>query len=79
MDGPADGEDGEDAARREVAQHARQFERELIAAKLEAELLDEDQGDDFERGYRRGWNARATACVQELRAIGQRSKPDDPA
>ena len=75
MDGP---DDGEDAARREVALNARQFERELLAAKLEAELLDENQGDDFERGYRRGWNARATAFVQELRAVVQR-KSDDVA
>jgi hypothetical protein len=66
------GDDGnENDARREVAQNARQFERELIAAKLEAELLDENQGDDFERGYRRGWNARAKSCVEELRMVVQ--------
>lgn len=50
-----------------IATNARQFEREFLAAKLEAELLHEQQGDDVERAYRRGWNARAMATVRELR------------
>lgn len=52
---------------RMVVQNARVFERELLIAKLEAELFIEEQGDDIEQAYRRGWNARARACIEELR------------
>lgn len=52
---------------RAIMVNARSFERELLVAKLEAELFIEEQGDDIEQAYRRGWNARARACIAELR------------
>ena len=51
-----------------VATNARQFERELLAAKLEAELLQVDGlADASDLEWRKGWNARATSIVAGLR------------
>lgn len=75
MTAPSDSTDDRDAASssrreelREVATNARQVERELIAAKLEAELLAlGDASTSEERAYRQGWNDRAASVVRELR------------
>lgn len=50
-----------------LSKNARCFERELIAAKLEAELFIVPQGDERERAWRDGWNERARSLIRELR------------
>jgi hypothetical protein len=52
-----------------AVQNARSFERELLVAKLEAELFNDGEGaDEHERGFRAGWNSRARSIVEQLRS-----------
>lgn len=48
-----------------------------LIEKLERELYETDdpRHDAWERGWRKGWNARATALVKELR--GEATDPID--
>ncbi len=52
-----------------IADNALALEREQLAAQLEREQFNANEGQDAEdRAYRRGWNARAVSVVQMLRA-----------
>lgn len=60
---------------RAISQGAKEFQREIIIAKLEAELLqypmapnERDHRDlELDNAYRKGWNDRARALVEWLR------------
>ncbi len=60
--------DNEYMSPEQVAAHMAKSIRELVACKLEAEILDPNAGDETERAFRRGWNSRAESMVRELRA-----------
>ena len=49
-----------------IARNARSFERELLIAKLEAEMLATDPGNS-EIEWRKGWNTRALSLIEALR------------
>lgn len=51
-----------------VVQNARTFERELIIAKLKAEMFNASEAHegDSAAGFKLGWNTRAKSLIEQL-------------
>jgi hypothetical protein len=52
------------------------FKRTLVE-RLRSELFYDDEGSEYDKAWRRGWNARARSLLVELTPLAERERRDE--